>query len=217
MCVSWTEAPHGIRRHKASTKPATYASEGSCIPQARQCGPTSQPSPICKDKGKNINSEMKVNFKNNYLLAACVLVLLLVCWMSVSAPIRFEREQGQRETAVKERLMAIRKAEEQYRKRHGTYTGDWQTLIRNGFLADSLQYVPYTDKHRFSLAATTTIGKSGRQIPLMECGVTYDVYLQGLDQHTVSSLTADANEAGRYPGLKIGDISEPNGNRGNWE
>ncbi len=160
---------------------------------------------------------MKVNFKNNYLLSACVLVLALVCWLSVNAPMRFDREQGQRETAVKERLMAIRKAEEQYRKQHGAYTGDWQTLIRSGLLADSLQYVPFSDKRRFSLAATTTIGKSGRQIPLMECGATYDVYLQGLDKHTVSTLMEDANEAGRYPGLKIGDISEPNGNHGNWE
>ena len=51
----------------------------------------------------------------------------------------------------------------------------------------------------------------------MECGTTYDVFLQGLDKHVVASLMEDANAAGRYPGLKIGDISEPNGNHGNWE
>lgn len=160
---------------------------------------------------------MKVNLKNNYLLAMCVLLLAVVCWMSVNAPIRFEKEQEKRETAIKERLMAIRKAEELYRKQHGAYTGDWATLIQSKLLADSLQYVPYTDKHRFSLSATTIIGKSGQQIPLMECGATYDIYLQGLDKHAISSLVEEANEAGRYPGLKIGDISELNGKHGNWE
>ncbi len=189
----------------------------SASPGFRRGGSLPRVGLICKGKGKNINSKMKVNFKNNYLLAACVLALLLVCWTSVNAPIRFEREQAQRETAVKERLLAIRNAEEQYRKLHGTYTGDWQTLIRSGLLADSLQYVPCSDKRRFSLVATTIIGKSGRQTPLMECGATYDVYLQGLDPHAVASLMESANEAGRYPGLKIGDISEPNGNHGNWE
>ena len=160
---------------------------------------------------------MKVNLKNNYLLAACVVVLIVACWLSVNAPIRFEKEQVRRETAVKERLATIRKAEERYRLRHGAYTGDFATLVGSGFLADSLQYVPYTDKQRFSLAATTIIGKSGQQIPLMECGATYDAFLQGLDKHAVASLMEEANAAGRYPGLKIGDISEPNGNHGNWE
>lgn len=160
---------------------------------------------------------MKVGFKNNYLLAACVLMLLVICWMSVDAPIRFEKQQEQRETAVKQCLTAIRKAEEQYRKRHGTYTADFATLIGDGLLADSMQYVPYTDKRRFTLAATTIIGKNGQQMPLMECGSTYDTYLDGLDKHAIASLMDEANEAGRYPGLKIGDVSQPNENQGNWE
>ncbi len=160
---------------------------------------------------------MKADSKNNCLLAACVVVLLVISWMSVNAPIRFGKQQEQREAAVKERLMAIRKAEEQYCRRHGTYTADFAKLVGSGLLADSMQYVPHTDKRRFTLAATTVTGKNGRPTPLMECGATYDTYLNGLDKHTVASLIGEANEAGRYPGLKIGDISQPNGNQGNWE
>lgn len=160
---------------------------------------------------------MKVNLKNNYLLTACVLLLAVVCWMSIDAPVHFESERTQRETAVKERLVAIRQAEERYRARHGVYTADFATLVSSRLLADSVQYVPFADGHRFSLTATTTIGKSGQQIPLMECGATYDDYLSGLDRHAVAALTEEAHEAGRYPGLKIGDLSEANGNQGNWE
>ncbi len=160
---------------------------------------------------------MKVNLKNNYLLAACVLLLAIMCWLSVGTPVRFGREQTRREAAVKERLAAIRQAEERYRARHGAYTADFAALVADGQLADGQQYVPCSEGRRFTLAATTIIGKSGQQIPLMECGATYDDYLHGLDKHTVATLTEEAHEAGRYPGLKIGSLSEPNGNRGNWE
>lgn len=160
---------------------------------------------------------MKVNFKNNYLLVLCVVVLVILCGVSIHAPMRFEKEQARREVAVKQRLMKIRTAEEHYRLRHGAYTGDFKTLIASGLLADSLQYVPYSDGRRFNLTATTIIGKSGRQTPLMECSADYDVYLKGLDKNSIANLVEAANEAGRYPGLKVGDISEPNGNRGNWE
>lgn len=160
---------------------------------------------------------MKVNFKNNYLLGLCVVVLVVICGLSINAPVRFEKAQARREMVVKQRLIKIRAAEEKYRVRHGAYAGDFKVLVASGLLADSLQYIPYSDGQRFELTATTTIGKSGRQIPLMECGANYASYLKGLDKGSVSNLEEAANEAGRYPGLKIGDISEPNGNRGNWE
>jgi hypothetical protein len=51
----------------------------------------------------------------------------------------------------------------------------------------------------------------------MECGARYDEYLQGLDADEVSNLTDEAMGAGRFPGLKIGDLETPNNNAGNWE
>lgn len=160
---------------------------------------------------------MKVGFKQNYLLVACVLLLTLVCFLSINAPVRFDHERTKREQVVKQRLVAIRTAEERYKARNGTYTADFGRLIRAGLLADSLKYIPYSDRKPFALTVTTIIGKSGQQIPLMECGARYEQFLSGLDANSVANLIEEASAAGRYPGLKIGDLAQPNNNAGNWE
>ena len=72
------------------------------------------------------------------------------------------------------------------------------------------------DGKKFSLAATTIVSKSGKQIPLMECGAAYEDFLDGLDENAIQELTEQANYAGEYPGLKIGDITTDNNNAGNW-
>lgn len=150
-------------------------------------------------------------------MAALAAALAVVSGLSIYAPIRFDRQRAAREQAVKERLVKIRYAEEQYRKAHGTYTDDFGMLVSSGLLADSLQFIPFTDGKRFDLTVTTQIAKSGRQLSLMECGATYDDYLNGLDANSISNLTEEAYSAGRYPGLKIGDVTMPNDNAGNWE
>ncbi|MBM6993129.1 MAG: hypothetical protein I3J02_07690 [Prevotella sp.] len=160
---------------------------------------------------------MKGYPKNNVLLLAGVLILAVLCYLSVSGPIRFQRQRTEREVAVKQRLMKIRAAEEHYRSKTGVYTGDFGKLTAGGWLPDSLQFIPYSDGRRFSLTATTVIGKSGQQIPLMECGAGYADYLKGLDENSIANLIEEANLSGRYGGLKIGDITEPNNNAGNWE
>lgn len=157
----------------------------------------------------------KVN--NNTILAVIAAALCAVCFMSIYTPVRFDSQQEVRGRAVKERLVKIRHAEEMYRRQHGVYAGDFATLISGGYLSDSLQYIPYSDKRRFDLAATTAIGKSGRQTPLMECGAKYNEYLGGLDENSIANLIEQANNEGRYPGLKIGDLLTPNDNMGNWE
>ena len=162
-------------------------------------------------------SGAKLLKNQNIILGFCVLVLVVLCWLSVERPMRFEREQAEREKAVKARLLHIRTAEERYRARKGVYTGDWATLIRAKLLADSLQYVPFSGKERFHLEASFDMGKSGRQVPVMQCGATYDQYLKGLDENAVANLTEKANMSGRFPGLMIGDITQPNENAGNWE
>ena len=71
----------------------------------------------------------------------------------------------------------------------------------------SLQYIPFSDGKRFDLAATVQVSKSGRQLPLAECGATYDTYLNGLDENSIANLIEKANERGRYAGIRMGDIA----------
>lgn len=164
-----------------------------------------------------MKSGLKNNFKNIHLLTVCTLVLCAICFLSVYSPIRFERERAQREQAVKQRLVRIRTAAEAYKARHGVYADRLDKLVHAGLLPDSLQRIPYADGKRFSLFTTTITGKSGRHIPLMECSAGYADYLQGLDPDAVAALTGEANQAGRFAGLKIGDLAAPNNNAGNWE
>lgn len=157
----------------------------------------------------------KIN--SSHILAILALLLLAVCAMSVCSPMRFDGEREARERAVKQRLLRIRAAEECYRNRHGVYAADFKTLVGGGLLADSLQFIPFAEGRRFELTTTTITGRSGRHVPLMECGAKFNDYLLGLDENRIADLIERAENAGRYPGLKIGDISTPNDNAGNWE
>ena len=153
---------------------------------------------------------------NNVILGACVVVMMLLCVLSISQPIRFQKSMEGREAEVKEKLMLIRSAEEKYKAKHGVYTGDFATLIKGKYLKADDAIIPYSDGKKLSLAAATIVGKSGKQIPLMECSPAYEDYLDGLDEEAIMNVTEEANYAGRFPGLKIGDITKDNDNAGNW-
>ena len=150
---------------------------------------------------------MKLKITNNLILSLCVLSLIVICFLSVNAPMSFEKKQHEREIAVSKRLMKIRAAEINYRHDNKVYTADFATLVKKGYLADSLQYIPFCDNKKFDITATVQVTKSGRQIPLLECGAGYADYLNGLDENSIANLIQEANESGKYAGIKIGDIA----------
>lgn len=159
---------------------------------------------------------MKPKININYILGGCVLVMLVLCLLSVWQPMRFDSQRTEREKLVKQRLETIRGAEEKYRQKNGVYTANWNTLVKERYISAQMQFIPYSDGKRFHLAATVIVGKSGKQTPLMECGATYADYLDGMDADAIEQLTEQANYAGLYPGLKIGEITTDNSNAGNW-
>ena len=152
-----------------------------------------------------------------YLLSSCVVVLCLMIGLGIRGTMSFGEQREQREQVVKRRLVAIRAAEAAYRTRHGVYTADFGKLIHEGLLADSTAEVPYSGGKRFSLSVSSDVSRSGKAVPLMECSATYADYLSSLDADAVAQLTADAEAAGRFPGLKVGGLSAANDGAGNWE
>ena len=160
---------------------------------------------------------MKPRTYTNSLLACCVAALIVLCTLSISQPLRFDHERQHRETAVKERLAQIRRAQKAYLRAHHRYCADWAALIREGYLTQPMQYIPYTDNKQFRMTATVITTTSGRAVPVMECGAYYTDYLDGMDRRQVVTLMREAGMAGNYPGLKIGDLIIPNDNAGNWE
>jgi len=159
---------------------------------------------------------MKKNI-NNYILAAFAAALAILCVRSIYVPMHFTEEKNAREEAVKRRLIKIKMAQEAYLKANGTYCGDIAALAAKGFLADSLRAIPHSDGKPFRIRTATLTTATGREVPVMECGATYGEYLSGLDEKSVARLTEEAGRAGRFPGLKIGDIEKNNYNAGNWE
>ena len=154
---------------------------------------------------------------HNILLTACVAMLALICYLGISGPLTFDGSRARRESAVKDRLLKIRSAEEQFKQDKGIYAGRFEDLIQGGYLADTLRYIPYSDGESFHLRAASLKSRDGQPAPVMECGAEYQQYLQGLDHHMIDQLISTAVDMGEYPGLKIGDVSKDIHNRGNWE
>ena len=91
------------------------------------------------------------------------------------------------------------------------------TLLKGkGTMIDSISFIPFSGGKRIHMESV--IRKvSGIEIPLFEATMSYDDLLRGLDRQLVVNLKAEKEDMGQYPGLKVGDINNPNNNAGNWE
>ena len=63
------------------------------------------------------------NKKTNILLSVVALLLLLVCVRSIVVPVGFDKERRQRESLVRQRLVAIRDAQVRYMRERGRFCG----------------------------------------------------------------------------------------------
>ena len=83
-------------------------------------------------------------------------------------------------------------------------------------VVDSIGIIPFSGGKPIEMDAVVR-KVSGINIPLFEARVPYDELLKGLDRQLVVNLKAEKEDMGQYPGLKVGDIENPNNNAGNWE
>ena len=91
------------------------------------------------------------------------------------------------------------------------------TIFTKGFNPDSLAYVPFGNGSKFEMAIRKDTTKSGAPLNLFQAQVPYEVYLGDLDAQQLANLKDMQNKLGKYCGLKVGDIEQPNNNAGNWE
>ena len=91
------------------------------------------------------------------------------------------------------------------------------TIFAKGFNPDSLAFVPYGNGAKFEMAIRKDTTKSGAPLNLFQAQVAYDVYLGDLDKQQLVNLKDMQEKLGKYLGLKVGDIEQPNNNAGNWE
>ena len=79
-------------------------------------------------------------------------------------------------------------------------------------------YIPYTDRLKFEAEVDNNYSTSqGIRVPLVEVRAHYNTYLADLDDQERVNLIDKEEKLEHYPGLKIGDVTSPNNNAGNWE
>ena len=89
------------------------------------------------------------------------------------------------------------------------------TLYFEGYVADSIKYVPFTNGKLFDLAAKVDTLQSG-PARFFQAQTPYYVYLEGLDKQEIDNLIYVRQQLDRYPGIRVGSMEEPI-TTGNWE
>ncbi|MFW5773475.1 MAG: hypothetical protein ACOCWD_02230 [Tangfeifania sp.] len=86
------------------------------------------------------------------------------------------------------------------------------------FDADKLKEIPVPDTTAyFELGATIIKTGSGIEVPVFEAKAHNNIILRGLDRQYVINLNERRRMNEKYPGLKVGSLTETVHNAGNWE
>lgn len=84
------------------------------------------------------------------------------------------------------------------------------------FRAESLRHIPFSEGDTV-IMKTIIKQVSGVDVPLFEAQMPYWSLLKGMDNQLIVNLCAEREDVGRYAGLMVGSIDNPNNNAGNWE
>jgi hypothetical protein len=86
---------------------------------------------------------------------------------------------------------------------------------RPNFNIQNLAVIPHSDGRRFEVE-TGKIDKGGVMVSVIEILVPYEYYLYDLDKQDVLNLTERMKGLNRFPGIKMGSLTEASTD-GNWE
>jgi hypothetical protein len=87
---------------------------------------------------------------------------------------------------------------------------------RPDFNPENLRYIPFSGGDTVIMKETVK-QVSGVPVPLFEANMPYPQLLKGMDEQLLVNLYHERNDTGRYPGLQVGSVNNPNNNAGNWE
>ncbi len=78
-----------------------------------------------------------------------------------------------------------------------------------------IDIIPFSGGQKFQLKAGV-IKKGGIKVNVFEVKAPYTTYMKGMNKQLIVNLTASRKELHKYPGLKVGSMTEPTTD-GNWE
>ncbi|MDE6493485.1 MAG: hypothetical protein K2L50_02755 [Bacteroidales bacterium] len=79
-----------------------------------------------------------------------------------------------------------------------------------------LMMVPFNKEGKKISMEAGFISRSGYQVPVFEAMVSFEDLLEGMDEQLIVNEVAQAKTYNRYPGIKMGSMTEPI-TEGNWE
>lgn len=93
-----------------------------------------------------------------------------------------------------------------------------EALFTPNFNTESLKYIPIPDTTaEFMLGQNIVTTGSGIPVPVFEAKAHNNIILRGLDRQYVINMNEQARLNEKYPGLKVGSLTETVNNAGNWE
>ncbi len=91
------------------------------------------------------------------------------------------------------------------------------SLFSKDFQIDKLRIIPYTKGIEFHIGAGKVETGSGVVVNVFEVYALYDTLLAGLDRQLVTNYIYERQKVTKFPGLKVGSLTEATNNAGNWE
>lgn len=103
-------------------------------------------------------------------------------------------------------------------KRDTIFVNVKDSLFRSNLSVDSLRFIPFVDDGaQFELKSASIVTASTVRVQVFECKVPNVVFLKGMDRSGIKELNYNLLQLEKYPGLKVGSLTETNNNAGNWE
>lgn len=90
------------------------------------------------------------------------------------------------------------------------------TILGSNYDVASMGTVPGINT-KFTMDTATIVSGTGYTVKVFECGVLFDDYLGDLNAQLVFNMKQKAEAYNKYPGLRVGSLTEINNNAGNWE
>ncbi len=81
----------------------------------------------------------------------------------------------------------------------------------------NFRFIPYGNGKEYIMSAGNLATESKVVVPVFECKAPYKTFLADQDQQLLVNLIDDSKSLSRYPGIKVGSMTEATNEAGNWE
>jgi hypothetical protein len=93
--------------------------------------------------------------------------------------------------------------------------GDTLFGTRPNFKTSQIKVIPFSGGDIFEMDSDT-IRRGGVKVYVFEAKAPFTTFLKGMDEQQVINIIAKFEDIEKYPGLKVGSLTEPSTD-GNWE